>query len=123
MIAPATLDPPTMRAPDTIVFRGKPLPRAKGFVEQPKRLTCPMGHPVKQLAILREDGAIWCTYRAAEHQGECGALLYVLVFPALGHGRKRVWAADVTKAELDQMEALRLDADGALAYFGVSFTR
>lgn len=110
-----------IRASPFLLFRGTQILRIKGFV-RPNLLTCPDGHGVKEKAIIREDGALWCTYRASPHQGECGALLYVMVIPGRG-SRRRLWAADVTKSELDQMETLRLDADGVLAYFGAGFTR
>jgi hypothetical protein len=110
-----------MHAPPTFSFHGRTVARAKGFI-RPHKLTCPDMHRVRELAVIREDGALWCTHRPASGQGECGAMLYVLVFPSLG-GKRRIWAADVTKAELEQMEAMGLDADGALAYFGVGFTR
>jgi hypothetical protein len=114
-------DTTLIRAPLYLSFHGRNILRAKGFV-RPKQLLCPDGHRVKELAVIREDGALWCTHRLANGQGECGAMLYVMTFPSLG-GRRRIWASDVTKAELDEMERLGLDADGALAYFGVEFTR
>lgn len=126
MTLPRTVPPAGItsipRAAPYIVWHGRQLLRTKGFIRPPTRMTCPDLHPVKKNAIVREDGAVWCTYRSAAGQGECGAMLYVLSFPALG-GKRRVWASDVTKAELDEMESLGLDADGALAYFGAGFTR
>jgi hypothetical protein len=110
-----------VQAAPVFTFHGRLVARAKGFV-RPKQLTCPDGHRVRELAVIREDGALWCTHRPASGQGECGAMLYIIVLPSLG-GRRRIWASDVTKPELDEMEALGLDADGALAYFGVEFTR
>lgn len=87
-----------------------------------EKVTCPDGHTIGGVSLVREDHTLQCTHRAAAGQGECGALVYVLVFPALG-GRRRVWACDVTMAEVREMERLGLDADGVLAYFGEAFSR
>jgi hypothetical protein len=120
--APDPVPGPIPRAPQIFVFRGNYRQRATGFV-RPEALTCPDGHRVKEPALIRSDGALWCSHRPAAKEGTCGAILYVLVFPALGHQRRRFWAADITKSELDQLEALGLDPDGVLAYFGAQFTR
>jgi hypothetical protein len=105
-----------------LTFRGQTFYRRQGFVRA-AQLTCPLGHRIAKRAIIREDGALWCAYRQTSAEEECGAIVYVLAFPGLGHGlghRHRFWVADVTMADLDLMEELRMAVDDVLSYFNAT---
>lgn len=114
-------------APMTRVVRASPLfdyrppigrrNRQKGFMRG-QIVMCPYGHKVRGLELVRVDHFLQCHHRAAAGQGECGHLIYVRVYPHAGGGRD-VFAADVTFAEMREIEALNLDGPGVLEYFGV----
>lgn len=109
------------RASSFIKFNGRDLRRVSGFVSK-HRIRCPAGHVVNEPARILEDGAIFCDQRDGPGHTPCGAMIYILVIPGRGT-RRRIWAADCTRQELEEMERLGLDADGVLAYFGAGFTR
>lgn len=107
----------------TFWFHGREIFRSTGFIREEKnRLTCPDRHTVNEPARILGDAVLFCDHRPAKGHAQCGALIYLLVVPGRGAGR-RVWAADCTREELAEIERLGLDADGVLAYFGATFTR
>jgi hypothetical protein len=103
------------RASPFFTFRGNLYHRRAGFVLG-SRLTCPLSHHVKRRAIIHESGAWWCTSKLGAHD-ECGAMLFVLVFPGLGK-REYLYAADVEHEDLLTMERYRMDVGDMLSYLG-----
>jgi hypothetical protein len=117
MSFPARMLPP--RAGPLVFFHGRNIKRRVGFLLGAKP-TCPAGHRVDQRAKFLEDGTLYCDHRTGQGQTPCGAVLYVLVFPARGI-KKRIFLADCTRDEMQEIERLGLDADGVLDYFGATF--
>ena len=118
-----SLTPTVPSAGRTVWFHGREIFRSTGFIRQEwNRLTCPDGHTVNEPARILGDAVLFCDHRPAKGHVQCGALIYLLVVPGRGEGR-RVWAADCTREELKEIERLGLDADGVLAYFGATFNR
>lgn len=120
-------------------------PRKVGFAA-PHDLTCPHGHRVREDAFLLEHGALRCKHKEprrqspdqrrrgepAGHEPECGAWLYVLACAGWalpqadgddGKGARPTmfFVAEVTFAELREMQARRLDVAGVLNFLGVRF--
>lgn len=112
----------TPTASPQLWWHGREIFRTTGFIRNEKRLTCPDGHIVNEPARILGDAVLYCDHRPAKGHAQCGALIYLLVVPGRGEGR-RIWAADCTREELREIERLGLDADGVLAYFGATFTR
>lgn len=107
----------------TFWFQGREIFRSTGFIrDEQTRITCPQGHVVNEAGRTLGDAVLYCEKRPAAGQAQCGALIYVLVVPGRGAGR-RFWAADCTREELREIERLGLDADGVLGYFGATFSR
>lgn len=109
------------RANRYIRFHGREILRGTGLLRGTV-IRCPDQHIMNQSAVHFEDGLLRCHTRPGRGQAECGALVYVCIFPARG-GKRRVWLADCTPEEWRELERLDLDADGVLAYFGASFPR
>jgi hypothetical protein len=94
--------------------------RRVGFLARGAQFTCRHGHRIRGVGVIREDVGLRCLHRAKRGGPECGALLYVLVMPAIG-GKRRFWAADVEPAELYHFESQEFTVDQVLAYFGAGF--
>ena len=110
------------RASPNLIFHGREMFRLTGFVTK-LPLRCPDGHAVTESAVILSDGILRCNHRPTKNAAQCGAMIYLLAFPARGEDRRRLWAAHITKEEHREIERLGLDADGVLAYFGATFTR
>lgn len=111
-----------LRGPSTIVFGGRTIHRQHGFVDI-NALTCPDHHRVKRAgSSFGERGALTCTHRPAAGQGECGALLWILLIPGDRY-QQRFYAADVTFQELAMWEQRLYSAEDVLRYLGGWFTR
>jgi hypothetical protein len=76
------------------------------------KFTCRNRHPMEMNVRAMEAGSFRCE--------RCGEFVYVLVVPALG-GRRRLWVADVSAAEVRYIEQRNMDADGVLAYLEAHF--
>jgi hypothetical protein len=109
------------RASPKIVFHGREIFRVMGFVTK-LPLRCPDGHAVTEQSVILTDGIVTCYHRPVQGAAQCLAMIYLLVFPARGPEKRRLWAAHITKEEYRELERLELDADGVLAYFGATFT-
>ena len=115
----------TRRAAPVITVDDRIYHRRAGILRASKPIICPRGHVIAEnKSHIREDGTVWCGKPLPGGQGECGWLVYVLYLPTLGQAfghRRRRFAADVTKAEMDVLERLGLDADDTIEYFGAHF--
>lgn len=111
----------TVTAPKgLIVVNNRVRVRRVAWVTDPRHLTCPDGHRVREhFARIGEDGILWCTYKGNGGK-ECGAMLWLLLVPQ--RGLRRLWyAADVTAHEMHEWEARHLDIPDILKYLGVTF--
>lgn len=110
-----------------MMYNGREILRGVGFVKG-KRITCPSNHRIEQRSRLLGDDLLYCDAQLGPGQPRCsqqsGFGVYVLVFPERGVGdRRRIFAADCSLAEIQEIERARLDPDGILEYFGATFGR
>jgi hypothetical protein len=91
--------------------------RRVGFITSIAALTCSRGHAIERLCA---DCGLACSAASEDDTTVCDARLYLLCLPAVGK-RRRWWAADVVRAELEYFELQRFTIDGVLAYFGAAF--
>jgi hypothetical protein len=97
-------------------------------------MACPGGHAVKQNALALTDLVFWCKHRDPATGRECGAVMYVLVGAAFRdllpaaeregdaerHPPRLVFVAEVTLAEMRELERRGLSVWETLDYLGVA---
>jgi hypothetical protein len=113
---------PADPGPTTILFRGQRIPRVYGFVDL-RALTCPAHHRMRETGLVREDGGWRCTHRPSSHEGECGAIVWVLRIPDAGAGKGRFFAADITLDEHQFWQREQFSVPDVLRYVGAWFLR
>lgn len=104
---------------------GKLVVPRRGWVRSSEPLTCLRGHVIHEnVATLHEgSGTWWCKHKPAVGQGECGLMVYLLVFPSVGTGKRRRWCADVTYEHMQYMEKHELDFEQMMEYLDATFPR
>jgi hypothetical protein len=97
----------------------------RGWVQPTEPLTCLRGHIVHEnIATLHEgSGTWWCKHKASANQGECGLMIYLLVFPSGGTRRRRRWAADVTYEDMRHIEQQEMEFEQIMEYLHATFPR
>lgn len=110
------------QAPRYIHFHGREIRRGVGFLRGAV-IKCPDHHVVKPDSIVLH-GVLFCDHRPQRHHAECGALIYMIAMPSLGNPLHRIWLADLTRAEWEDMQRLGLtDPDSVFQYFDAAFAR
>lgn len=120
MIATPT-DPAPPKASPFVTFHALRYVRRSGFLEPGEDVTCLLGHHIRGRKVYPlEDGSLPCPHRDGYGRPECGAQVYVLVFPGRGSER-RLWAADVEHDDMRLFERGGFSVRQILTYFNARF--